>query len=70
MDLISSNIHTLEVADHWVYVFAKLNPKEKGFLKRYYSTLYPREYVRKLVAYLDTNVQFKGPQNSERFGSP
>lgn len=43
----------------WLAVEAKLNPKEKRFLKRYYSSLYPREYVRKLVAFLNNGVQFK-----------
>ncbi len=70
MDSISSNVHALEAANHWVYVFAKLNPKERGFLKRYYSTLYPRDYVRKLVAFLDTNVQLKESKIGGRIGSP
>ena len=37
---------------HWVCIYAKLSPKNKKFLGRYFSTLYPREYVRKLISAL------------------
>lgn len=60
-----SNLFPLE-SQRWIYVYAKLRPKEKRFLKRYYSTLYPRNYVQKLVAYLDKNhVQLKESQGNE-----
>ena len=63
MELISYNIEP----KHWVYVYSELTDKDKTVLKKYYSTLYPRSYVRKLVALLDEdNVQFKKSQNNRR----
>lgn len=53
---------------HWIYVFSELSAKEKRFLKKYYSSLYPRGYVRKLVAILDNaDVQLKESYNYGRF---
>ncbi|MHA2279865.1 MAG: hypothetical protein ACXAC5_03185 [Promethearchaeota archaeon] len=62
MELTSSNCISVG-PKHWIYVFAKLTEKDKKVLKKYYSTLYPRGYVRKLIAFLDDRyVQFKESQ--------
>ena len=64
MELTSYNLEP----KHWVYVYAELTNKDKTVLKKYYSTLYPRSYVRKLVAFLDEdNVQLKKSQNHRRY---
>jgi hypothetical protein len=56
--------------NHWIYVYSELSPKDKAVVEEYYSTLYPRSYVRKLVAFLDRdNVQFKKSQNYRRDGA-
>lgn len=66
MESTSSNIVTIG-PNHWIYVYAKLTDKDKKVLKKYYSVLYPRDYVRKLVAFLDkNNVQFKKSQFHRR----
>lgn len=44
--------------NHWFCIYAKISPKSKKVLRRYFSSIYPRDYVRKLIAELD-NVQFK-----------
>jgi len=50
---------------HWIQLYAGLNTKDKRFLKKYYSSLYPRKYVRSLIAALDKNyVQLKESQQS------
>ena len=44
----------------WIYLYSGLTPENKGHLQRYFKTIYPREYVQKLVAALEEqNVQFK-----------
>ena len=69
MDSISCDLVTLG-PKHWVYVYAELTDKDKTILKKYYTTLYPRSYVRKLVAVLDgKNVQLKKSQHNRRYGA-
>jgi len=44
--------------EHWVCLYASLSPENDRSLKRYFGSVYPREYVRKLIAALeDLNVQ-------------
>lgn len=38
--------------NHWFCIYAKISPKSKKALRRYFSSIYPRDYVRKLVAEL------------------
>jgi len=38
---------------HWVCVYANLSPKTKRKLRGYWKSIYPREYVRKLIAALE-----------------
>jgi len=42
---------------HWIYIYSKLTNKDKTFLEKYYSSLYPRDYVRKLVAFFNKNTK-------------
>lgn len=51
----------LDLSDgHWVRIYANLSRRTKRTLKRYYSSIYPRSYVRKLIAALeDQDVQHK-----------
>jgi len=52
----------------WATVCAKLSPKNKKMLKKYWSKIYPRKYVQKLVAGLQVeNVQSKEAQNKDEF---
>jgi len=45
---------------HWLYIFAGLSTKNKKYLTRYFSTVYPRSYVKELVAAIQNNdVQCK-----------
>jgi len=37
----------------WTTIYAKLSPKNKKFLRRYYKSIYPREYVKVLVSALE-----------------
>lgn len=37
---------------HWMYVYANLSQKTRKTLQRYYNTIYPRDYVRRLTAAL------------------
>lgn len=60
----SDNILYLDSPNHWIYVFAGLSSKNKQCLKRYFSTIYPRSYVKKLVAAVLQNVQSKSAQNT------
>ena len=47
----------------WVYLYAALSTKNKKYLKQYFSRIYPRNYVNKLVAVIENNnVQFKKSQ--------
>ena len=47
----------------WVYLYAALSTKNKKYLKQYFSRIYPRNYVNKLVAAIENNnVQFKKSQ--------
>ena len=49
--------------NRWVYLYAALSTKNKGYLKSYFSRIYPRNYVNKLVAAIESkNVQFKTTQ--------
>ena len=46
--------------NRWICIYSALSPKDKKRLTRYFSTIYPREYVRKLVAALESDgIQFK-----------
>ncbi len=66
MELTSSNLISIS-PQHWIYVCSELTEKDRKVLKKYYSTLYPRDYVRKLVAFLDGyHVQFKESKICER----
>lgn len=45
--------------DRWICVYAKLSEDTKKRLKKYYKSIYPRDYVNRLVAAIeDENVQF------------
>ena len=41
----------------WVYIYSNLSKKDKNKLKRYFSSIYPREYISRLVAALDANIK-------------
>ncbi|KKL61096.1 hypothetical protein LCGC14_2198750 [marine sediment metagenome] len=57
--LISSKIISL-APSHWLYLFAGLSRENKELLTQYYKVIYPRSYVRKLVAALEiSHVQSK-----------
>lgn len=46
--------------DGWIYLFSSLSGKDKKELEDYFGNLYPRDYVKKLVASIeDDNVQLK-----------
>ncbi len=53
----------LNVENHWMYLYAALSGKNKRYLKRYFSRIYPRNYVNRLVAAVENhNVQLKKSQ--------
>jgi hypothetical protein len=44
----------------WLWVFGKLSPQNRAFLKPYFSRLYPRKYVKRLLAaVIHNDVQSK-----------
>lgn len=59
--MTDNNGLTVPLTDNrWLYVFAKLNPGDKKKLIRYYSRIFPREYVKRLVAAIEVeDVQSK-----------
>ncbi len=47
---------------HWVHVYSSLSPRNKRMMKRYFKSVYPRKYIKHLIAILDDNVQSKEAQ--------
>jgi len=48
--------------DHWMCVFTEISPKNKRFLKGYFSSIYPRSYIKKLLAFLEANNDFQSKE--------
>lgn len=52
----------------WFNCTAEISPKNKKVLKRYFSPLYPRQYIKELIASLThskENVQLDQQQKTE-----
>lgn len=52
-------------SNKWCVVFSELSDENKRSLDKYYKSIYPREYVKKLLAAIN-EIQFEKPRKDSQ----